>query len=122
MKKCFLCLAGLWVLATGCTTQSEARARAQAAFMEGRRQAAESMNQNQAPMVFIIGPVRYPNIPWTPDLTLARALVIADYVNPGDPSQIIVTRNGENIPVAPRKLLQGQDLPLLAGDRIEIRP
>ncbi len=116
---------------TGCTSNSGARARAQAAYFQGRQQAAADAQQTQGvapggvqglPMVYILGPVRYPSLPWTADLTLARAIVAAGYLNTTDPTQIVVNRNGEAIPVSPQSLLQGQDFPLLPGDRVEIRP
>ena len=73
--------------------------------------------------MWVVGNVRNPSIPWTEDLTLSRALVEADYLGAGDPGQIMVVRNGEAPKmVTAKQLLSGFDLPLLAGDRVEVRP
>jgi hypothetical protein len=113
---------GLLLLAlAGCTTKSKANAQARAAFLAG--QARGMAAQPQEPSVWIVGSVRRPVIPWTDDLTLAKALVEAEYQGFVDPSQITVLRNGQPpIIINPRELLQGHDWPLAAGDRIEIRP
>lgn len=109
-------------LVSGCVSQSTADARARAAFMEGQRQISVSAPAPQIPLVSISGFVKYPSIPWTPDLTLARALATANYQGAGDPSQIVVWRNGESVVVDASRLLRGEDMPLQPGDRIDIRP
>jgi len=68
------------------------------------------------------GNVRNPIIPWTADLTLAKALAATEYLGSGDPSQITVLRNRRPYNFSSKQLLQGQDMPLEAGDRVEIRP
>ena len=111
----------LFLVVSGCTTKSKANAQARAAFLAG--QARGMAAQSQEPSVWIVGNVRRPVIPWTDDLTLAKALIEADYQGFGDPIQITVLRNGQPpVNINPKELLQGQDLPLAAGDRIEIRP
>ena len=90
--------------------------------MEGQRQISVSAPAPQIPLVSISGFVKYPSIPWTPDLTLARALATANYQGAGDPSQIVVWRNGESVVVDASRLLRGEDMPLQPGDRIDIRP
>ena len=42
--------------------------------------------------VTIQGQVRNPVIPWTPDLTLAQALVLSDYFGERDPKSIVIFR------------------------------
>jgi hypothetical protein len=111
-------LAGLFL--AGCTTRAKSNAQARAAFLAGQRQAMAA--QAQGPSVRIIGNVKNPIVPWTEDLTLANAIVEADYQDLMNPRQIIVTHpNGQVVYVDPKKLLRGQDMPLESGDRIEIR-
>jgi hypothetical protein len=119
-------LLGLLVASTstGCVTKAHADAQARAAYQAGRR-AALAEQANQGPVVQVVGDVENHVIPWTEDLTLIQALVAADYQGVGDPSSIAIIRNGEQIPVNPELLLhrqRDQDMPLEAGDRIEIRP
>jgi hypothetical protein len=106
---------------TGCTTKSKARAEARAAFAAGQQQAMMHMQQNQTPNVTVHGAVRNPLIPWTEGLTVAKAVVAADYFGRKDPAEIIVVRRGQAFRVDPKLLLQGTDPPLEAGDIMEIR-
>jgi len=101
-------------------TKSKAQADAQKAFFAGQQQAMMRMSQPQQPVVTFIGPVRNPMMPWTQDLTLAKAIVAAGYDAKGDPKQIMLVRNGQAIPVDPKKLLEGEDIPLVAGDLVQI--
>ena len=78
--------------------------------------------QNQGPNVTVIGPVRNSNIPWEEDLTVAKAIVAADYVSAFDPHQIILVRNGRGTRIDPKQLLKGKDFPLQPGDVIQITP
>src|SRR5690349_8547195 len=69
----------LWLLVliivpSGCTTKSKANAAARAAYSAGQLQATERILQSRN-SVTIFGPVRNPLVPWTQDLTLAKALV-----------------------------------------------
>ncbi len=120
MKK--LIVVYLLLLTTaGCVTKKESQAKARAAFLAGQKQA--SATQASATSVWIVGNVKTPTIPWTEDLTLARALIAAEYQGAGDPSQIVILRPG--LPptyVSTKQLLAGYDLPLQAGDRVEVRP
>lgn len=104
----------------GCITKSKARADAQAAFLAGQQQAMLRMAQPHQSVVTFIGPVRNPTVTWTQDLTLARAIVAAGYEAPSDPKQIMIVRNGQAIPVDPKNLLAGEDIPLVAGDLVQI--
>ena len=70
-------------------------------------------------MVTFIGQVRNPSIPWTEGLTLARAIINAGYMGK-DPQQIMIVRNSQAVPVDPKALLAGEDIPLQAGDLIQI--
>ena len=93
------------------------------AFFAGQQQALETFKQAQAggPSVAFVGQVKNRIVPWTADLTLARALVAADYVGGTDPSEIIIIRGGQELRQDPTKLLSGEDIPLQAGDVIQVR-
>jgi len=105
---------------TGCTTKSEAKAQARAAYAAGQQQALERALQSRN-SVTILGPVRNPLVPWTEDLTLAKALVAADYYPKTNPREIFIVRQGRAIPVDVNHLLGGEDVPLQAGDVVNIR-
>jgi hypothetical protein len=118
--------AGIWCsfalvfVFAGCVTKSKAKAEAQKAFFAGQQQAMVRMSQPQQPVVTFIGPVRIPTVLWSQDLTLAKAIVAAGYDAKADPRQIMIVRNGQAIPVDPKKLLEGEDIPLVAGDLVQI--
>jgi hypothetical protein len=109
---------------SGCVTKSTADAKARAAFVAGQQRAMENMRQlqTQGPTVIFTGPVRNVLVPWTADLTLAKALLAADYFGKNDPSAITIRRGGEEIRVDPTKLLGGDDVPLQPRDIIDIVP
>lgn len=107
-------------LAAGCVTKSKAKAEAQSAFLAGQQQAMMRMVQPHPPIVTFIGPVRNPTVPWSQDLTLAKAIVAAGYAAQSDPNKIMIVRNGQAIPVDPKQLLNGEDVPLIAGDLVQI--
>jgi len=107
-------------ISRGCVTKSKAKAEAQKAFLAGQQQAMMRMSQPQQPVVTFIGPVRNPMVPWSQELTLAKAIVAAGYDAKADPRQIMIVRNGQAIPVDPKKLLEGEDIPLVAGDLVQI--
>src|SRR5438067_1213046 len=77
----------------GCMTKSKAKADARAAYMAGQQQALERVLQSRNSVTFL-GPVRNPLVTWTADLTLAKALVTADYYSRNDPREIVIIRNG----------------------------
>ena len=108
------------LVVAGCVTKSKAKAEAQAAFLAGQQQAMIRMSQPHQPVVTFIGPVRNPTVLWREDLTLAKAVVAAGYEGKVDPRQIMIVRNGQAIPVDPKKLLEGEDIPLVAGDLVQI--
>jgi len=113
----------LLALVSGCVSKAAAQAQARAAYLQGQQQALERMQQTQArgPTVTFIGEVRNQLIPWTADLTLARAIVAADYYGPGDPTTIVVIRDGQQTVYDPKKLLRGNDVLLEPKDVVEIR-
>jgi len=112
---------GLWILGfnSGCVTKAKAREQAKQAFMAGQQSAMMRMSQPQKPVVTFIGQVQTPSIAWTEGLTLARAIVNAGYMGK-DPKQILIVRGGQAVPVDPKQLLNGEDVPLQSGDLIQI--
>jgi hypothetical protein len=112
----------IWVSAfslTGCTTKAKARQQARAAFMAGQQSAMMRMSQPQNPVVTFIGQVQIPSIPWAEGLTLAQGIINAGYFGK-DPRQIVIVRNSQAVPVDPKQLLNGEDIPLQAGDLVQI--
>jgi hypothetical protein len=122
MKELLVCCSLTVLLASGCVSKSKANAQARAAFQAGQRQGM-MMAAAQGPSVWIVGNVKTPVVPWTQDLTLSKAIIAAEYRGAKDPDEIIVQRKGqEPLHIHPQQLLRGEDMPLQAGDQIEIRP
>jgi hypothetical protein len=115
-----LALSVLVLLATsGCITKSNANVRAQAAFAAGQQQG--TTHAQAAPSVSFRGDVKKSSVPWTEELTLAQALLTAEYTGLWDPHTILVIRKGETFKVDPKRFLRGQDDPLLEpGDTVEV--
>ena len=113
-----LCLA---VALPGCTTNSTARARASAAYSAGQQQAYGQLQSLLAPSVSFSGNVTNPRLAWREGLSLAEAIVAADYRSVSSPRAIFVIRHGQRNFVDPKQLLSGQDFLLEAGDVIEIQ-
>jgi len=120
---CLLCLAGTGlVLQAGCVTKSEADAKARAAYLQGQHETELRIRQQPVvPTVTVVGEVSNPAIPWTEDLTLAKAIIAAGYHGRRDPSQIVIVRNGQGIQVDPKTLLSGEDVPLQANDVVALK-
>jgi len=120
------CLLLLAVALGGCVSKSKANAQARAAYIAGQQQAMTRMQQaqtlGQGPCVTVNGEVRNHVVPWTEGLTLARALLAADYAGASDPGQIIIVHNGVANRVDPKQLLSGVDIPLQPGDIVQIVP
>jgi protein involved in polysaccharide export with SLBB domain len=111
---------------TGCVSRGQAKAEARAAFLAGQQEAMLRFQQqntappNRNPTVTIMGHVKNPILPWTEELTLARALLSAEFLSRRDPRQILITRNGQQIHVDPERLVNGEDVPLQPGDVVQI--
>src|SRR4051812_1767976 len=116
---------GCWILVlfeSGCVSKKKANAEAHAAFMAGQQQAMVARGpQPASSVVTVVGPVHTPSLTWTQDLTLAKAIVDAGYESAVDPKQIMIVRNGQAVPVDPKSLLAGEDVPLLPGDMVVLR-
>ncbi len=127
MKRlCLLCWL-LLLVGVGCRTKPSAPPGAQAPVATSPqmvlppRQPGQPVPE-QGAFVTVRGLVRNPVIPWTEELTLAQAIVQADYYGFGDPREITVIRQGVAYPVDPRRLLKGLSNGLLApGDVVLIR-
>jgi hypothetical protein len=110
----------LLVGSAGCVSKGTADRRARDAFLAGQKQAAETALHTDS--VWIVGNVANPIIPWTSDMTLVRAIIQAQYQSPGDPRHITVIRNGTSpFHFTAAQLLSGFDMPLKAGDKVELK-
>ncbi|MBI3879458.1 MAG: hypothetical protein HY301_05265 [Verrucomicrobia bacterium] len=111
---------------TGCVSKSSARHEAEKAYLRGQRDAVKSNQQqqllNQTPSVTVIGNVANRVVPWTETLTVAQAIVLAQYLSPISPSAVLVHRAGQTYTISVRMLMSGvQDMPLEPGDVVELR-
>jgi len=94
----------------------------QAAFIAGQRAALQEMTEGRRTSIRFLGPVENPNVPWSEHLGLIEAIVAAGYREQDSPGTIIINRKGQRILVPAQFLLQGKDIPLEAGDTVEIYP
>ena len=108
------------LLCSSCVSRSKAQAQAREAYQAGQQAAMARMAKNQDQIVTFVGPVKNPTVPWTQNLTLAKAIVSAGYTPRGEPSQIMIVREGQAIPIDPKRLLGGEDIPLLSGDLVQL--
>jgi len=93
----------LLVLATsGCTSRAKARAQAQAAFAAGQQQALARMNDARRTSIYVIGNVRYREIPWSEGLTLAQAIVAADCLDRRDRAKSCSSASASASPWIPK--------------------
>jgi hypothetical protein len=107
---------------TSCVSKSKAEAQARAAFLAGQQQGTmmNRQKQLQGPTVTVLGEVRNALVTWTADLTLAKAVVAAQYYGRTDPARITIQREGKEIHCDPRDLLGGKDVQLEPNDVIEL--
>jgi hypothetical protein len=117
---CFLAL--LATASWGCVSKRKAEAKARAAFLAGQQDAIARMQRAQGPSVTINGEVRNHVVPWTNGLTVAQALIAAEYCGAHDPGQVIVVHGGIATRLDPKQLLSGVDIPLQAGDILQLMP
>jgi hypothetical protein len=113
----------LALAAAGCTTKSKARLEQQNAFLAGQNVALRQQQAQSAASfagVTVVGAVQNPRVPWVAGLTLAQAVATANYTGDEEPKQIIITRQGESATLDAKVLLDGTDIPLEAGDVIEL--
>ena len=107
----------------GCVTKSKADRQARMAYLAGKRDAYLEIQEQRTrgPSVNFMGPVTTHGVKWTPGLTLSQAIVKAGYIGEQDPKRIVIRRKGQDLTVDPKQLLAGQDVPLEAGDLIDLQ-
>ena len=119
MKALCVLLAAVIIATAGCA--GKAKQREKEAFRKGQQQALEAQQLAQEPAVWFRGMVRHPRVPWRENLTLAQALVAAEYTGALDPTRINVVRQGQTYRVDPKRLLRGAEDPVLEpGDIVEV--
>ena len=106
----------------GCASESSAKANARAAYLAGQNQELLQEQSEQFPTVTVLGPVQNSKVPWVVGLTLSQAIATANYLAPRAPGKIILTRQGESAELDPNDLLNGAQVPLEAGDVIQLQP
>lgn len=106
---------------SGCMTRASAEAQAQAAYVAGQHATLKARQAQGLECVTVIGPVGNPQVPWVVGLTLAQAIATAQYVGLEAPREIIITRQGETATMDAKDLLNGADIPLEAGDIIQLK-
>ena len=110
------------VAVTGCTTRSKSRAAAERAYLAGQNAALQQQLAAQFNGITVLGAVQRSQVPWVVGLTLAQAIATANYTGDVAPRHIIITRQGESAALEAKVLLDGTDIPLEAGDVIELGP
>ena len=121
MKTILFILLTAILVTPGCAGKSKAKLREQQAFLRGQQQAIAAQQEAQQPAVWFRGLIRHPRVAWTENLTLAQALVAADYTGTLDPTSIKIIRQGQTYRIDPKRLLRGlEDPPLEPGDLVEI--
>jgi hypothetical protein len=117
-----ICFLLLLAAISGCTTNSNSAAKSQAQASWRAQQEDLAQKQQQQPAIFVRGEVKNRIIPWNADLTLAQAIVAAEYHGLWDPHSILIIRKGQTFKVNPKHLLWRVEDPLLeAGDIVEIQ-
>ena len=106
------------MLATlGCKSKEVSGRTPPPVFMDPAAQ--EAMRQAQM-VVQVRGDVRNRVIRWNEELTLAGAIVEADYIGRWDPLSVTVTRGRKVQRFSASRLLSGADMFLEPGDVIDI--
>ena len=110
----------LAVFVSGCVSSSKARRKEQEAFQRGQQQGAAARPAEE-PSIWFRGLIRHPRIPWTEGITLAQAMVAAEFTGATQPGSVRVIRQGQAYPIDLKLLLRGEVDPLLeAGDIVEM--
>lgn len=117
---------------TGCASHKDKdQEQLRRAYAAGAAAARMQMQQSQTqqpqipptgdPQVRILGAVKNPVLVWSDGLTLARALVLAEYQRNTAPSLITIYRNNQPLQIDPQAVLNGADYPLFPGDIVYIQ-
>ena len=123
----------LGFVSSGCANKAKTQEQIRRAYIAGEQAARAQMQQAQAPQstvqplssttqpqVRVLGAVKNPVLPWSEGLTLARALVEAEYEKTTAPSALTIFRNNEPLRIDVQQVLQGADYPLFPGDIVFI--
>lgn len=117
-------LLALLVFLSGCASKSTTKLREENAYLRGQLDAAEKQRQQQLqqqPTVFFTGLVRQTRVPWREDLTLSQGLAQAQFTGTSDPTILRIQRKGQVFTVDVRRLLRGQEDPVLeVNDVVEV--
>jgi len=110
------------LLLAGCKTNADKRSEDQklrAAFLAGQQSA--QIQAQQIPGISVVGEVRKPQILWRPGLTLAEAILEADYIGFIQPRSIVIIRGGVRYDIDTRALLACEsNPPIQPGDIINL--
>lgn len=119
---CAGALVALGATICGCASKARARINEQNAYLAGQNAALIRQQARQFPTVTVLGPVQNHTVPWVAGLTLAQAVATANYLDAKMPQDIVITHQGESATLDGHVLLSGVDIPLEAGDVVELRP
>ena len=117
--RAFLAVLALALATFGCKSNKVATQGPPPVYMDPAA-AQEAMRQAQMVVQVRRGDVRNRIIPWSEDLTLAGALIEADYIGRWDPLSVTVTRGRKVQRFSASRLLGGGDMFLEPGDVIDI--
>lgn len=102
----------------GCVSKSRADKKAQEAFILGQQTAIQQI-QNAPKIITVHGDVQNNIIPWTSDMTLAKAILAAKWRGLREPKFVTIIRGEESYKLKMSDFITaGEDLPLEAGDVI----
>ena len=102
-------------------SRAEADRRARQAYLAGQQEAAKQWQAERPKEIMVRGPVRNPVVPWEEDLTVAKAIVDAEYTGFMNPVFVRVIRDGQMVEeLKGIDLLHHQDFPLQPGDIVDI--
>lgn len=106
---------------TGCVSKARHRLEVREAYVAGQQQALAQMRPVSTTDVIVHGNVNNSLVPWQEGMTLAKAISEAHYNDiHNDPRMIILRRGVETMQITPNELLNGGDVPVKAGDVIEL--
>ena len=112
-----ICLA-----ATGCMSKSKSKSQAQIAYLAGQNMILQQQMAAQFRGVTVVGAVQNPQVAWVEGLTLVQVVATAQYTGRAEPKQIVITHQGESVTLDAKVLFSGVDIPMEAGDVVELRP
>jgi hypothetical protein len=110
------------LVVTGCATDPHKPTAAQAQFAAGQEDAFAMLQRSGIQVVRMVGPFQRPVLPWRHGMTLAQAILEAGYLDPKAPATILIQRGPKAVPINPNTLLQGEDVPVEAGDAVHVFP